>query len=91
VGEGVYRTNCVAALFDQIEYHPAEAGERPQPLWQMRLPVSDAPGFAFDGTNLPFPDQVVGALGKAESAKEPRERPIEIELRPVPSIEREVA
>ena len=51
-----------------------------------RLPRPDGPDFAFDGTRLTYPGQVIDELSRAERAKEPRERRTEIELRPVPSI-----
>jgi hypothetical protein len=51
-----------------------------------KLPRPDGPDFAFDGTRLTYPGQVIDELSKAERAKEPGERPVEIELRPVPSV-----
>jgi hypothetical protein len=86
IGEGSYTVNCTSALFEQIEYHPAEPAQRPRDMWQMLLPQPDGPGVAFDGTKLSYPSEVLGALASAERANEPRERPIEIELRPVPAI-----
>jgi hypothetical protein len=86
IGEGPYTISCIRALFEQIEYHPAEQGERPQAFWQMRLPQPDGPGFAFDGSSLTHPHHVLGALEKAERPQDFRERPVEISLRPVPSV-----
>jgi hypothetical protein len=85
-GEGAYYTRCVAALFDQTEYYPSEPMERPVPLWQLRVPRPDGPGFEFDGSKCNYPADVLGELAKGMRAKEPRARPVEIELRPVPSI-----
>ena len=82
---------CTHALFDQVEYHPAEPAERPEALWQMRLPNSDGPGWAFDGAMCRFPSEVFAELARSARAGEPRERPSEIELKPVPSVAPEVA
>ena len=81
----------MAALFDQIEYHPAEQAERPQFLWGMRLPQSDGPGFIYDGARYNYAAEALAEIAKVARTNEPRERPVEIELRPVPSIEKEVA
>jgi hypothetical protein len=80
------------ALFEQISYLPEEPGERPEPLWMLRLPRADGPGFEFDGTRCMYPANALAELARGARAKaEPRERPTEIELRPVPSIEKDVA
>jgi hypothetical protein len=91
-GKGLLRVGmstfpCVKALFEQVMYHPAEPMERTVPLWQMKLPASDGPGFAFDGSRFTDVRVVIAALDQATSAKEKRERPVEIELRPIPTIE----
>ena len=86
IGEGAYVVTCSRALFEQIEYFPAEPAERPQALWQLRLPQPDGPGLAFDGAKCNYPADVVAELARAARVGEPRERPTEIELRPVPSI-----
>ena len=87
IGEGSYTVNCQRSRFVQTEYFPAEPAQRPKSLWQMRLPSPDGPGFAFDGTRLTYPSQVIDELSKAKHTNEPRERPVEIELRPVPAAE----
>jgi hypothetical protein len=92
-GHGSYVVICQRALFEQVEYLPSEPAERPLPLWQLRLPQPDGPGCLFDGTRCNHPEVVLIELerGAARAAGEPRERPVEIELRPVPSIENEAA
>jgi hypothetical protein len=86
IGAGAYVTNCVSALFEQIEYFPAEPAERPQALWQLRLPQPDGPGLVFDGAKCNYPADVIAELARSARVGEPRERPIETELRPAPSI-----
>lgn len=85
IGEASYAVICTRALFDQVEYNPAEQVERPQPLWQMRLPHPDGPGFEYDGY---YPSDALIELARGLRAKEPRERPVETELRAVPSVEK---
>ncbi|MBR0831546.1 hypothetical protein JQ596_39195 [Bradyrhizobium manausense] len=70
-------------LFEQITFHPAEAAERPVPLWQVILLDADAPRVEFDGTELRHPREVLAALDRVERAKAPRNRPIETEIRPL--------
>jgi hypothetical protein len=88
-GRGIIRRpllppiRCRQMLFEQIAYHPAEAPERPAPLWQMRLLNADGPRIAFDGTELRHPREVLAALDRAAQANDPRERPIETEIRPL--------
>jgi hypothetical protein len=77
---------CVRVPYEQRSYHPAEPMERAQPLWQMKLPRSDAPGFVFDGTRLNYPGEAIAALDHAVRPKVPGERPIEIELTPIPAV-----
>ncbi len=91
VGQGSGHINCVAALFDQVEYHPAEPAQRSEPLWQIRLPRPDGPGWAFDGSRCVYPEAVFAELERGARAGEPRERPVEIELKPVPSVQKEAA
>jgi ElaB/YqjD/DUF883 family membrane-anchored ribosome-binding protein len=92
IGQGSYTVICRRALFTQTEYYPAVPAERPHAaLWQLRLPQPDGPAFAFDGTRCNFPDAVLGELARAARITEPRERSIEIELKPVPAVEKEVA
>jgi hypothetical protein len=86
MGEGPYSVNCTSALFEQVSYHPAEPAERPQPLWQLRLPQPDGPGAAFDGSRCNYASDALAELARRVQATEPRLRPVEIELRPVPSI-----
>jgi hypothetical protein len=92
IGEGSYTVICRRSLFTQTEYYPAEPAERPHAaLWQLRLPQPDGPAFAFDGTRCNFPDDVLGELARVARINEPRERSIEIELKPVPPVEKEAA
>ncbi|KGT75647.1 hypothetical protein MA20_30985 [Bradyrhizobium japonicum] len=86
IGQGPYTVICTHALFDQAEYHPAESAERPEALWQMRLPRPDGPGFAFDGTRCNYPSDALAEIALRARAQEPRKRPTEVELRPVPSV-----
>jgi hypothetical protein len=91
IGEGPYTVNCQRSPFVQTEYHPTEPAQRPEALWQMRLPSPDGPGWAFDGTRCNYPEAVLAELERgAARAEEPRERQTEIELRPVPPV-KEVA
>ena len=87
IGEGSGTVICQRAPFEQVEYFPAEPAERPQALWQLRLPQPDGPGFEFDGTRCVYPEAVLAELERGARVGEPRERPIEIELRPVPAKE----
>ncbi|MEY9885268.1 hypothetical protein [Bradyrhizobium sp. USDA 329] len=84
IGTGAYTKLCRLALFEQTEYHPAAPAERPQSLWQMRLPQPDGPGFAYDGARCNYPAAVLAELARDVIASEPRERPVEIELNPLP-------
>jgi hypothetical protein len=63
--------------------------ERTVPLWHMKLPASDGPGFVFDGSRFTDPRAVTAALDQATKAE--RARPVEIELRPIPTISAESA
>jgi hypothetical protein len=83
MGERAISHKCVAAPFGQVEYHPAE---QTHALWQLRLPQPGGPGFEFDGTRCNYPADALAELARGTRASEPRERPIEIELRPAPSI-----
>jgi hypothetical protein len=47
---------------------------------------ADAPGFAFDGSRSTYPNQAIAALDQVASIKTLRERPIEIELTPIPAV-----
>ncbi|WP_028346061.1 hypothetical protein [Bradyrhizobium murdochi] len=91
IGEGPYTVNCQRSLFVQTEYFPAEPAQRPEPLWQMRLPRPDGPGWAFDGARCNYPAAVLDELARGARVGEPRERSVEVELKPVPSIEKEAA
>jgi hypothetical protein len=87
VGEGPYSVNCARALFEQVSYHPAEPAERPTPFWQqLRLPRPDGPGLEFDGSRCNFAADALAELARRAQATESRERPIEIEFRPVPAL-----
>jgi len=77
---------CVKSLFEQVTYHPAEPMERIQPVWHMKLPLSDGPGIAFDGSRFADPRAVIAALDQVARPKATTERPVEIELRPLPSV-----
>jgi hypothetical protein len=90
-GEGMLKSGlstfpCVKALFEQVTYHPAEPMERIQPVWHMKIPHSDGPGFAFDGSRFADPRAALAALDYAARAKATTERPIEIELTAVPTV-----
>ncbi|MCK1595571.1 hypothetical protein [Bradyrhizobium sp. 164] len=74
---------CHKALFEQISFHPAEPPVRPSPFWQIRLVDADGPGTIFDGTELTHPSHVLAALDGVARVSEPRDRPIETEIRPV--------
>lgn len=74
---------CHKALFEQISFHPAEDPVRPRPFWHMRLVDADGPGTIFDGTELTHPSHVLAALDRVAQVSEPRDRPIETEIRPV--------
>ncbi|RQH15689.1 hypothetical protein [Bradyrhizobium sp. RP6] len=91
IGTGAYTKLCRLALFEQTEYHPAAPAERPQSLWQMRLPQPDGPRFAYDGTRCNYPAAVLAELARDAIASEPRERPVEIELHLVPTVDEVVA
>lgn len=91
VGQGSGQTNCVAALFEQVEYCPEEPAQRPRALWQLALPQPDGPGLVFDGSKCNYPTDVLAELARGARANEPRERPIEIELRPVQPAATEAA
>lgn len=89
-GRGVIRRmaplpniRCHKASFEQISFHPAEAPIRPIALWKMRLADAKGPGFIFDGSELTHPSQVLAALDRAAQIGEPRDRPIETEVRPL--------
>jgi hypothetical protein len=74
---------CMRFLFEEVRHHPAQAGERALPLWQMRLLQPDGPGVAFDGSDLRQPREVLMALRAMQAATEPRERPVETEIVPL--------
>jgi hypothetical protein len=75
---------CIKSLFEKVTYHPAKRPEQPVPLWHMKLPASDGPGFVFDGSRFTDPRAVIAALDQATKAE--TGRPVEIELRPIPKI-----
>lgn len=77
-------TKCIRKPFDQITMHPPKDAERLTPLWQIRLLDPHGPRVLFDGSDIFQPAEALAALERTVSA--PRERPIEIELRPVASI-----
>lgn len=92
IGQGSYTTICTRALFEQVEYNPSEPAERPTAVWQMRLPQPDGIGVAFDGTRCNSAADVLAELERgAALVGEPRERPVEVELTPVPSVAPETA
>jgi hypothetical protein len=78
------RLPCVQALFEKREYHPREPMVHATPLWHMRIPYGDAPG-GFDGSLISDPRRAIAALDQAVRGPE-ADRPVEIELRPIPSI-----
>jgi hypothetical protein len=83
---GMSRFACKKVLFTQVTYHPAEAIERVQPLYLMKLMHADRPGFLFDGSRFSSPRAILAALDQIANLKAPPERPVEIELLPT-SIE----
>ncbi|MDA9469624.1 hypothetical protein XH87_34350 [Bradyrhizobium sp. CCBAU 53415] len=87
IGQGSYTTLCHLALYDEVEFHPEEPAQRPHSLWQMRLVGASGPHYEYDGTRCNHPHDVLAELARGEIAAEPHERPIEIELRPVPTVD----
>lgn len=77
---------CVRKLFDQITMHPPQDPERLTPLWQMRLVDPNGPRVLFDGSEILQPAEALAALNRTIANSAPRQRPVEIELRPVASI-----
>ena len=51
---------------------------------------SNAPGFIYDGARCNYAAEVLAEIAKGARTNEPRDRPVEIELRPVPAA-KEVA
>ncbi|MCK1595870.1 hypothetical protein [Bradyrhizobium sp. 164] len=74
--------HCRKMLFEQISFHPAEATQRPNAFWQVRLLDAEGPGIKFDGTEFSHPREVLAALDGAVQASGPRPRPVETEIRP---------
>jgi hypothetical protein len=74
---------CHQMLFEQVSDHPAEPGERPVPLWQLRLPRANGPGLEYNGEDLRHPREVMVALEHASRASERRARAIETEISPL--------
>lgn len=81
---------CRKMLFEMIRFYPAEGSERLVPLWQMRLLDAEGPRVLFDGTNLDHLSEVIVALNRVERRSEPRERPIETEIRPLAATAHEL-
>jgi hypothetical protein len=88
-GKGMLRSGlssfpCMRTLFEQVTYDEEESPERAQPLWHMKIPCSDAPGFAFDGSRFTDPRAVIAALDAP--AKAVTKRLVKVELIPLPSV-----
>jgi hypothetical protein len=85
-GRTLRKKNCVRSLFDQITMHPEQSAERLTPLWQMRLVDPNGPRVLFDGAEIFQPAEALAALNRASAGMAPKERPIEVELRPVQPV-----
>jgi hypothetical protein len=77
---------CIKIPFCEISYHPEEPMQRPEPLTAMRLLSGDEPGLLYDGSRCADPRSTIAALNQVPSVSERRERPIETEMTPIPTI-----
>jgi hypothetical protein len=77
---------CVKVPFEKVTYHPAEPVARVQPILHMKLPQTDGPGFAFDGSRFVDLRALTAELDRVARPKATAERPIEIELVPISTV-----
>lgn len=82
-----FRWKCVRRKFREIEFNPRTLPDWPNDLFAlMRLPRTDGPGFAFDGSTM-TPEAVAGLdVAAAVAPRKKPPRPVQIELVPVDPV-----
>lgn len=85
-GKGQYligsRFNCERRKVDRVGVQRAVATRMPEPLWKMRVPLHDRPGFAYDGARCATALDALQELKLAPQRNQQPEREIEIVIVP---------